>query len=362
MGTSVSGIDDGISFGVKGTSSAPHTGKGVEGISTGGDGVFGQTNGIHAAGVRGVHTGHISAIAVIGELKQGITAVKGQQGGGSGVGGDEVINSGVWGDSTSGVGVVGTSSTTDGVLGEGPTCGVHGIGGNGIGVFGESTNSEGVRGVSHSAHGGLVGVNDNNSPAAGEGVYGESHNGEGVRGISHSGNHGGVVGTNDNPAGIGIYGKGGRLAGLFDGHVEVSGEIRFLGADCAEDFAAAACVDPGTVMAIGLDGTLSPSTCAYDRRVAGVVSGAGDYKPGIVLGKQEALQQRTTLALIGKVFCRVDADYGSIQTGDLLTSSDTPGHAMRVADPQRAFGSVIGKALRPLREGKGLIPILVAMQ
>jgi hypothetical protein len=358
MGTSVSGVDDGVGFGIKGTSTSPHIGKGVEGISTGGDGVLGQTKGIHAAGVRGVHTGHISAIAVIGQLQQGTTAVKGEQGG------DEVIGSGVWGDSTKGVGVVGTSSTSDGVLGEGPTFGVHGISANGIGVCGESTNSEGVRGISHSSHGGVVGINDNSSTVAGEGVYGESTNGEGVRGISHSADHGGVVGTNENSSGIGIYGKGGRLAALFDGDVEVSGDIKFIGADCAEEFAVGTNggVDPGTVMSIDSDGTLSPSTVAYDRCVAGVVSGAGDCKPGIVLGTQRKAEQGAMLALIGKVFCKVDAEYAPIRTGDLLTTSDTPGHAMRAVDPQRAFGTVIGKALCPLREGSGLIPILVTMQ
>jgi hypothetical protein len=35
---------------------------------------------------------------------------------------------------------------------------------------------------------------------------------------------------------------------------------------------------------------------------------------------------------------------------------------MKATDPLRAFGAVIGKALRPKKEGKGLIPILVALQ
>jgi hypothetical protein len=35
---------------------------------------------------------------------------------------------------------------------------------------------------------------------------------------------------------------------------------------------------------------------------------------------------------------------------------------MRASDPLQAFGAVIGKALRPLAEGRGLIPILVALQ
>jgi hypothetical protein len=48
--------------------------------------------------------------------------------------------------------------------------------------------------------------------------------------------------------------------------------------------------------------------------------------------------------------------------GNMLTTSFTPGHAMKASDPVKAFGAVIGKALRPLRKGKDLIPILIALQ
>jgi hypothetical protein len=50
------------------------------------------------------------------------------------------------------------------------------------------------------------------------------------------------------------------------------------------------------------------------------------------------------------------------RVGDLLTTSDTPGHAMKTIDPLKAFGAVIGKALTPMDAGRGLIPILVALQ
>jgi hypothetical protein len=68
------------------------------------------------------------------------------------------------------------------------------------------------------------------------------------------------------------------------------------------------------------------------------------------------------VALLGKVYCKVDAQYSPIEVGDLLASSPTPGHAMKAADPLKAFGSVIGKALRPLQAGQGLVPVLVALQ
>ena len=90
--------------------------------------------------------------------------------------------------------------------------------------------------------------------------------------------------------------------------------------------------------------------------------GAGDYKPGIVLGKQQSNNIRQPIALLGKVYCKVDTQYGSIEVGDLLTTSCTPGHAMKAADPLKALGTVIGKALRPLAQGQGLIPILISLQ
>jgi hypothetical protein len=141
-----------------------------------------------------------------------------------------------------------------------------------------------------------------------------------------------------------------------------AGDIILANADCAEDFEVVEDVEAGTVMAIGEDGRLCASAEAYDRRVAGIVSGAGDTRPGIVLGRVADGGRRTPIALAGRVGCRVDARETPIGVGDLLTTSDEPGHAMRAADPLRAFGAVIGKALAPLRGETGVIPVLVALQ
>ena len=135
-------------------------------------------------------------------------------------------------------------------------------------------------------------------------------------------------------------------------------------ADCAEDFDVDDrwLAEPGMVMVMGEGGLLHPSRQEYDKRAAGVVSGAGDYKPGIVLGKQRSPHSRQPIALLGKVYCRVDAQNAAIEVGDLLTTSSTLGHAMKAVDPSKAFGAVIGKALSPLQAGIGLIPILIALQ
>jgi len=233
-----------------------------------------------------------------------------------------------------------------------------------VGVFGESAKNVGVLGKSPHSFG-VQGVSETN-----HGVHGDSISGRGVIGISQT--FFGVTGTSTDGVGvigesannIGVLGKGGKLAARFEGDVEVTGDIRLANADCAEDFdiANADLVEPGTVMVLGENGLLQASESAYDKRVAGVVSGAGNYKPGIVLDKQGGQPNRKPLALLGKVFCKVDASHASVEIGDLLTTSPTTGHAMKATDQFKAFGAVIGKALRPLNEGQGLIPILIALQ
>lgn len=162
--------------------------------------------------------------------------------------------------------------------------------------------------------------------------------------------------------GIGVAEPKERLE--VNGNIVTNGDIRLSNADCAEDFdiCETELTEPGTVMVLGEDGKLEQSQKAYDKRVAGVISGAGNYKPGLILDKQESSKNRMPIALMGKAYCKVDASYGAIEIGDLLTTSFTPGHAMKVDDPAKAFGTVIGKALRPLQEGQGLIPMLIALQ
>jgi len=179
---------------------------------------------------------------------------------------------------------------------------------------------------------------------------------------------------------VGIHARGSRLAGLFEGDVEITGrlkgsvnvegdllctgDIQLVNEDCAEEFdiIEGLSIEPGTVMVLSDDGALCPSHSPYDKRVAGVVSGAGDYRPALRLGTAKSSRHRLPIALMGKVYCRVDATESPIEVGDLLTSSATEGRAMKAGDPNRAFGTVIGKALKPLKSGLGLIPILVALQ
>jgi hypothetical protein len=66
--------------------------------------------------------------------------------------------------------------------------------------------------------------------------------------------------------------------------------------------------------------------------------------------------------LTGRVYCWANASYGPIEPGDLLTTSDTPGHAMKVTDHAKAQGAIIGKAMTELKQGKGLVLVLVTLQ
>lgn len=142
------------------------------------------------------------------------------------------------------------------------------------------------------------------------------------------------------------------------------GDIVLANADCAEEFDVAdeGEAAPGNVMVLGDHGELREGSTPYDTRVAGVISGASTFRPALVLDRRAGDEHRAPLALVGKVYCKVDATYGAIGAGDLLTTSSTPGHAMKAADPLRAFGAVLGKALEPLASGRGLIPILVTLQ
>ena len=66
--------------------------------------------------------------------------------------------------------------------------------------------------------------------------------------------------------------------------------------------------------------------------------------------------------MVGIVSCKVSAENGPIEVGDLLVTSSTPGYAMKGTDRSKMLGAVVGKALEPLREGKGVVQVLVTLQ
>lgn len=137
------------------------------------------------------------------------------------------------------------------------------------------------------------------------------------------------------------------------------------GADLAEPFKMSQDEIPkGSVVVIDEEnpGHLKMSSEPYDKRVAGVVSGANGIKPGISLHQEGALEGGENVALSGRVYVQADATSGAIKPGDLLTTSETPGHAMKVSDQAKAQGAILGKAMTGLQEGKGTVLMLVTLQ
>ncbi len=128
------------------------------------------------------------------------------------------------------------------------------------------------------------------------------------------------------------------------------------------------------------------SETAYQSSVVGIVS----TDPHLVMGMELVIDeetgaplpdvQATRLALTGRVPCKVTDENGPIQPGDLLTSSSTPGHAMKwtpldvneatnfeelksiLAENELRRHAVIGKALESHGGGTGKIMVLVSLQ
>ena len=78
--------------------------------------------------------------------------------------------------------------------------------------------------------------------------------------------------------------------------------------------------------------------------------------------QEDKLEAGENVALSGRVYVQADATFGAIKPGDLLTTSDTPGRAMKASDRERAPGAVLGKAMSGLEEGQGEVLVLVTLQ
>ena len=221
---------------------------------------------------------------------------------------------------------------------------------------------------------GNVGIGTS-TPTAAKLVVNDSSVGTGVFGVSSVGS--GVFGRSTYASGWGVFGDNtaGGWAGFFNGKVRVGVLTIAGGADLAEKFEVRApekvsaetknAIQPGMVVSIdpAHPGQLMLSNTAYDRRAAGVISGAGGVNPGMLMAQPgSAADGDQPVAMVGRVYCWADASYGAIQPGDLLTSSNTPGHAMKMTDHKRGQGAIIGKAMTRLDHGEGLILVLVSLQ
>lgn len=258
-----------------------------------------------------------SGTAIIGRTQTGGTAVYGERVANGNKGWFGGINEGGWAESTAGDGFIAKSSGT-------AKCGI------------------------------AAQINSTNGWA----VYGDATQGTGT-GI-------GVFGTSASPNGVGGYFKntGGGVACRVEGNCKVN-QLEIVGAgDVAERFEVTDAVKPGMLVSIDPDETGKLQLCrgAYSPMVAGVVSGAGKLRPGVVLDP-DVNKEAHPIAMSGRVWVYCDATENAIEPGNLLTSSSTPGYAMKVLDFPRAQGATIGKAMTRLKKGeRGLVMALVSLQ
>jgi hypothetical protein len=151
---------------------------------------------------------------------------------------------------------------------------------------------------------------------------------------------------------------------LATGNISANGTIYAKYQDVAEWVSASGAIESAMVVVLdpSHDNQVIPSTRAYDTSVAGVVS----ENPGMLLGAAAANKEK--IATTGRVKVRVDATRAPIRIGDLLVTSDIAGMAMKSEPVDVAGvkmhrpGTVIGKALQSLPEGRGEILVLLSLQ
>jgi len=144
-------------------------------------------------------------------------------------------------------------------------------------------------------------------------------------------------------------------------------EVEILGgSDLSEYFnvTSTSSILPGLLVSIsGEDGSLSITKEKRDKKVVGVVSGANGIETGLMMGQRGSIADGDTpIALTGRTYVYATSENGEIKPGDFLTSSSTPGYAMKVRSHRRAKGAVIGKALTSLGEESGFVLVLVNLQ
>ncbi len=160
----------------------------------------------------------------------------------------------------------------------------------------------------------------------------------------------------------------GWAGGIHTYDIEAEGTIwsghgyRNESGDLAENYISEMDLEPGDVVCLDKDTDgIVISEKPNNPFVLGVVS----TEPGFLLNAERDEKETKVfpVSLCGRVPCKVVDENGPIRRGDLLTSSSTPGHAMK-ANPANdeklfCFGTIIGKAISEFESGKGVIDIFV---
>jgi hypothetical protein len=308
--------------------------------------------------------------------------------------------SGVFGQSTNGNGVTGRSDNSDGTVGWTGAIdksGVFGHSTNGAGVTGSSVNNAGVVARSDNSHGLSIpyakvnGIDIVKADKNGVKVYQSNESAIYVESAGHDGvrvtnaNWSGVYVQNAGYDAIRVQGAGQDGLRIFDNigryYIWLGSDTNptflvsrrgavfadsgfFGGSDLAELIeveGSFTSFEPGDVLVISddKDRAAALSSQPYSTSVMGIYS----TKPGFIGSSHpmsEKFDSEIPVAITGIVPCKVSTENGAIKRGDLLTTSSTPGYAMKATDPK--IGTVLGKALEPLETGKGKIEALIILQ
>ena len=148
-------------------------------------------------------------------------------------------------------------------------------------------------------------------------------------------------------------------SGLVVHGTTASNRIGVQQSGCAEVFQTGKSLIPGTVVCLAAGGKRKVQACRTvgDPRLLGVVVESAGLLSGDASGPKAVC-----VALFGTADCCVEADSGPVEVGDLLTPSNVTGHARRVDPADVQPGALLGKALAPLKSGRGVIPIVVMVR
>ena len=141
-------------------------------------------------------------------------------------------------------------------------------------------------------------------------------------------------------------------AGTIQGYWSLVGTSRLQAtyADLAEYYEGDKEYEPGTVLVFGGDKEVTTTDQINDTRSAGVVT----TNPAYIMNSEQT-GIKVCIALAGRVPVKV---VGRVKKGDMLTTSATPGHAVKALTP--TLGAVIGKALEDKDYGEaGVIQVAV---
>lgn len=138
-----------------------------------------------------------------------------------------------------------------------------------------------------------------------------------------------------------------------DGDIVYDGTASSPASDLAEVYPSNEILVAGDVVALDTNapGKIKKTSTSYEAKLFGAIS----TKPAVRMGSEIVGYD---VALTGRVSVKVSSENGAIAVGDPLTSSGTPGYAMKATEP----GMIVGFALETHATGLGVIAVFVDAQ